>query len=109
MTATTPPVYRAFTAEELETLFSIFDTFLPSISVSELLQCAPSAAYAGDKAVAAFAEDSPSRNELFRKVVTEVIPANIPPAKLAELKGVLQILRYVHPNGLLQWQWEIRQ
>lgn len=87
-----PPV---LTEEELETLFAAYDTFIPSISASELLQKAPNAAYADEKSLKEFAEEAPSQLANVRRIVTELIPKYQPPNKIADLKMALNLLRWV--------------
>lgn len=85
----------SFTSEELETLFAAFDTFLPPTTTSELIKFNPNVAYADEKALKEFAEQRPSELPNVRRMVTEVLLENISPAKIAELKMALNLLRYL--------------
>lgn len=94
---------NVFTPDELETLFAAFDTFLPSISPSELLQLAPNAAYADEKALKEFAEECPSTIPNIRRVVVDVLAKHLSPAKAAELKMALNLLRLVNLD--IRWNF----
>lgn len=86
----------SFTKDELETLYAVFDTIIPAMPVEELVERAPTLGAEVDAdTIAAFAEETPSKCSEFRRVVEEVLPVNLPPPKLAELKLVCSLLRYV--------------
>jgi hypothetical protein len=93
---------KTFTADELETLYSIFDTVIPGVSVEDLHKLNPHLKDDVDaETVAAFAAEVPSQNAQYRDCVENFLPRHINDGKFAELKQVLSLLRYV-PSGYIR-------
>lgn len=85
---------QTFTDEEAETLLACVDTVAPSIAADELRALAPylDTEVSADT-IAAFAAEVPSSIESLREDLKFLLPSQLPPAKLADLKMVLGLLR----------------
>lgn len=82
------------TDDEVETFLACIDTVAPSVAVEELRALAPHLADdVSAEVIAAYAAEIPSQNPLVREDVRSLIPSQMPPAKLKELKMVLNLLR----------------
>jgi choline dehydrogenase-like flavoprotein len=82
-----------FTADEHETLLSIIDTVVPSVSPEQLVELAPTlgADLDGDT-IGAFAAETASSTPFINQSIEGLIAA-LAPAKIAELKQALGLLR----------------
>lgn len=85
---------QTLTDEECETLLACVDTVAPAIAAEELKALAPQLADdVSQDTIAAFAAEVPSNIESLREDLKYLLPSQLPPAKLADLKMVLGLLR----------------
>lgn len=91
---------KTFTRDEVRTLMAVFDTVIPAMSVEELLKRAPTLAEEVDiDAVADFAAEVPSKVPGVLGELQNLLPAHLPPEKIAEVKMVLGLMRCVAGPG----------
>jgi hypothetical protein len=84
----------AFTKDEVETLLAVFDTLIPVVDPADLCKLAPTLAVDVDpKVIETFAAEVPSANPEFMHCLTEILPTLLTPAKVAELKQAIGLLR----------------
>lgn len=101
-----PGPEHKFTPEDVETILSLCDTVIPAVSVSDLIARVPGIDKEVDPAtLAAFAAETPSKNAKYVEEVNDLLPTVLSPEKLAELKQVVWLLRYVGMmmRHLLTW------
>lgn len=89
-----------FTRAELKTLYAVFDTVVPAIPVEQLIDLSPALVNIDIEDVAAFAAETPSSLEQVKENTKDMLPRNLPPQKMAELKQVLGLLRWGEEVGL---------
>lgn len=85
---------QTFTDDEIETFLACIDTVAPSMAAEELRALAPHLQdEVSEEAIAAYAAEVPSTVAALREDLQQILPSQIPPAKLADLKMVLGMLR----------------
>jgi hypothetical protein len=91
---------KKFTAEELETLLSVADTIIPSLTDAETdalqdhVSNYASSSTPDASIVAEFARQCPSMMPDYVQDLSEVVPTRLPKSSMVELKQALSVLRY---------------
>lgn len=81
------------TRAEREALYAVYDTVVPAIPVEQLIDLSPALVDIDIEDVAAFAAETPSMLESVRRDTENMLPATLPPHKVAELKQVLGLMK----------------